>query len=132
MESRNKLWRFYKLITKAEKNDVITVSKSYLELFSYETEYGSQTNWVSGLYPSEKTALTAFENRTLYVLKENNVFCGSIILNYVQSPEYQTINWDYPAAALYNKMGFRLAGTAPMLLQGVIQEQQIFFEYEVK
>lgn len=37
-----------------------------------------------------------------------------------------------PAAALYVKTGFRLAGTAPMLLQGAIHEQQIFFERKVE
>lgn len=39
---------------------------------------------------------------------------------------------NHPAASLYEKMGFRLAGTAPMLLQGAIHEQQIFFEREVR
>lgn len=39
---------------------------------------------------------------------------------------------NHTAAALYEKMGFRLAGTAPMLLQGAIREQQIFFEREVE
>lgn len=37
-----------------------------------------------------------------------------------------------PAASLYESMGFRLAGSAPMCLHGVIQEQQIFLEYKVK
>lgn len=33
-----------------------------------------------------------------------------------------------PAAALYQKMGFHYAGTANIMLQGVIPEEQIFFE----
>lgn len=37
-----------------------------------------------------------------------------------------------PAASLYKSMGFRLAGSSPMCLQGLIQEQQIYLEYEVK
>lgn len=36
-----------------------------------------------------------------------------------------------PAAALYTKMGFRYAGTAPVLLQGLIPEEQKFFEKQV-
>ncbi|MDO4339057.1 MAG: GNAT family N-acetyltransferase [Eubacteriales bacterium] len=39
---------------------------------------------------------------------------------------------NHPAASLYESMGFRLAGSAPMCLHGVIQEQQIFLEREVK
>lgn len=175
----------HKLIQKAEKNDILAVSESYLELFAYEAEHGSWTNWQSHLYPSKSTAQTAFEKGSLYILKENGILCGSMILNQIQPSEYQMIDWHYPAAAseilvlhtlcippsqkgkgygrqfiefaiqyaaqmdykavrldtweenhpaaaLYEKMGFRLAGTAPILLQGIIQEQQIFFEREVE
>lgn len=38
---------------------------------------------------------------------------------------------NHPAASLYTHLGFRLAGTAPMLLQGLIPEQQVFFERKV-
>lgn len=173
------------MIQKAEKNDITSVTKSYLELFDYEAKHGSWTNWVSGLYPSKKTAQTALHDGSLYILKEDNIFCGSMILNHIQPPEYHLIDWLYPAkssevlvlhtlcippsqkgkgygkqliefaiqyaeqtdcntvrldtwegnrpaAALYEKMGFRFAGTAPMLLQGIIQEQQIFFERKVE
>lgn len=172
------------MIQKAEKIDIASVTKSYIELFSYESKHGSYTNWISGLYPSERTAQRAFQDESLYVLKENGLFCGSMILNHIQPTEYQTIYWHYPAkpsevlvlhtlcippfqkgkgygkqflnfamqyasrtgckvlrldtwegnrpaASLYEKMGFRLAGTAPMLLQGAIQEQQIFYERKV-
>lgn len=172
------------MIRKAEKEDIGAVSASYLELFAYEAIHGSRTNWQPGLYPSETTAQAAFEDGTLYILRDNHVFCGSMILNHIQPPEYGEIPWHYtgdsaeilvlhtlcippsqkgkgygrqliafaiqyasqigckavrldtwvgnhPAAALYEKMGFRLAGTAPMLLQGAIREQQIFFERKV-
>lgn len=33
-----------------------------------------------------------------------------------------------PAAALYDRLGFRLAGRGKILLQGVIPEEQIYFE----
>lgn len=33
-----------------------------------------------------------------------------------------------PASALYKKLGFRYAGIASVMLQGVIPEEQIFFE----
>ena len=169
------------MIQKAEKKDVAAVSASYQELFAYEAVHGNWTNWVPGLYPSASTAQAAFEDGTLYVLKESGVFCGSMILNQIQPPEYQTIDWqntadaseilvlhtlcippsqkgngygrqliefamqhaaqtgckavrldtwagNRPAAALYQSMGFRLVGTGTMLLQGVIREQQIYFE----
>lgn len=37
-----------------------------------------------------------------------------------------------PAAALYQKCGFRLAGSCPILLQGIIPEQQLFFERKLE
>ena len=172
------------MIRKAKKNDIASVIKSYLELFDYEAKHGNWTNWVPGLYPSEKTAQTAWQDGTLYILTENDIFCGSMVLNHIQPTEYQLIDWNYPAesteilvlhtlcippsqkgkgygkqliefalqraeqigcntvrldtwegnrpaAALYKKMGFRFAGAAPMLLQGTIKEQQIFFEKKV-
>lgn len=33
-----------------------------------------------------------------------------------------------PAASLYTKLGFRYAGIASVMLQGLIPEEQIFFE----
>lgn len=183
MKARNEIGGC-EVIRKAEKDDIATVSASYQELFAYEEVYGNQTNWVPGLYPSASTVQAASEDGTLYVLEEDGVICGSMILNHIQPPEYQLIDWRYtaeaakvlvlhtlciphsqkgkgygkqfiafamqyaaqtdcktvrldtwdgnrPAAALYVKMGFRLAGTAIMLLQGTIREQQIFFEREV-
>lgn len=37
-----------------------------------------------------------------------------------------------PAASMYRGMGFRLAGSGTMNLHDMIQENQIYFEYEVK
>lgn len=39
---------------------------------------------------------------------------------------------NHPAANLYSKSGFRFAGKAPILLQGVIFEEQIFFELRLE
>lgn len=185
MESRKDAGGGIAVIQKAKKDDVTAVAASYRELFEYESAHENRTNWVPGLYPSEGTAQTAFQDGTLYVCRENGVFCGSVIMNHVQPPEYQTIDWRYsaepqevlvlhtlcippsrkgrgygrkfieyavqyaaqtgckavrldtwagnrPAAALYERMGFRLAGSGTMLLHGAIREEQIYLEYEVK
>lgn len=36
-----------------------------------------------------------------------------------------------PAAGLYTSLGFRYAGGAHIMLQGVIPEEQVFFEYKL-
>lgn len=173
------------MIRKANKKDIERVSASYEELFAYEAEHCSHTNWISGVYPTKATAQAAFETGTLYVLEENGEFCGSIILNHLQPPEYQSVDWHYqaeneevlvvhtlcirpskkgqgygrqfvdfvsrhaaqtsckvirldtwennfPAIRLYTSSGFRLAGSGPMCLQGLIQEQQVYLENKVE
>lgn len=37
-----------------------------------------------------------------------------------------------PASALYKKLGFRYAGMVSVMLHGVIPEEQIFFEIEIR
>ncbi len=172
------------MVRMATIEDIPAVAQSYQELFRYEAAHGSTTNWVDGLYPTKDTAEYAFSTNTLYVLEAAGAVCGSMILDQLQPPEYEKINWAYPAeptkvlvihtlcicpsqagkgygrqmvsfalekaqhlgckavrldtwegnhpaASLYERMGFRLAGSAPMCLHGVIQEQQIFLEREV-
>jgi len=58
----------------------------------------------------------------------------SFALDYAKKIGYKVIRLDTyagngPAASLYEKMNFRYAGSADILLQGVIPENQIFFEY---
>lgn len=170
------------MIRKAVQQDIQAVGESYRELLIYENKHGSNSNWVLDLYPTEKTAQGALEQDTLYVLEEDGCICGSMILNQLQAPEYDTIPWMYPAepkevlvvhtlcippsqaghgygkamvgftkeqavrqgckvirldtwvgnqpaAGLYRSLGFRLSGSAAVMLQGVIPEEQIFFEY---
>lgn len=172
------------MIEKGNKSDIEEVYKSYLELFKYEKVYTNHSNWVKGVYPSRETAQHAYDQQSLYVLKENGHICGSMILNEIQPNEYDEINWKYdakdsqvlvlhtlcisptckgkgygkqfieyalgyarknnykvirldtwlgnkPACSLYEKMGFKVAGKGRMVLQGVIEEEQIYFEKEV-
>lgn len=42
-----------------------------------------------------------------------------------------TYEGNQPASALYTKLGFRYAGIASVMLQGLIPEEQIFFELDL-
>lgn len=173
------------MIRRARRNDIAAVVQLYEELFRYEAEHGSTTNWKHGIYPIRETAENAFAANSLYVLELGGKIRGSMILNQLQPPEYEPIEWQYqakasevlaihtlcispaysgrgygkqmiafaiqrageiqckavrldtwaenkPAASLYQGMGFRLAGSGYMSLHDMIQENQIYFEYEVK
>lgn len=85
------------MIRKAEKEDIAAVSASYHELFAYEAEHGSTTNWADGVYPTADTAERSLNANSLYVLESDGTLCGSMILNQFQPNEYRQISWQYPA-----------------------------------
>lgn len=85
------------MIRPANISDITIVSEIYQELFRYEAIHGSTTNWADGLYPTKDTAKHAFASNALYVLESDGVVHGSMILNQLQPPEYEKINWKYPA-----------------------------------
>ena len=173
------------MIRMASKNEIAAAAQIYDELFRYEAEHGSTTNWKRGIYPIRDTAAKAYAENSLYVLEIGDKICGSMILNHLQPVEYECIKWQYkanaskvlvihtlcilpahfgkgygkqmiafavqkaeeiqcktvrldtwaenkPAASMYQGMGFRLAGSGTMNLHDMIQENQIYFEYEVK
>ena len=58
------------------------------------------------------------------------------VMKKAQQLGYKTIRLDTwiknePAISLYKAMNFTIAGTAPMYLQNLIKEEQIFFEYKI-
>ena len=173
------------VIREASKFDIDAVEQGYIELLTYEKKYGSNSNWVLGLYPTRAVAEKSCLERTLYVLLEDDEVCASMILNQFQPEEYKKIEWIYPANSqevlvihtlcitparsrkgfgkemvnfaivkakqmgckairldtwaenkpaitLYNKLGFKYAGKTNILLQGLIPEEQVFLEKEIK
>lgn len=169
------------LICKAEQQDIDAVENGYTELLLFEKDNKSWSNWALGIYPTRTTAQQALESNTLYVLKDKNQICASMILNQLQAEEYRDMKWRYPAkdeevlvihtlcvppsmagngygramvqyalklanemschvirldtfagnepaATLYKGFGFEYSGSADVLLQGLIEEKQIFFE----
>ena len=83
------------MIRLAKIEDLVSVEKVYNELFAYEAEKGSTSNWVKGLYPTFDTAKRAFDNNWLYVYELNGEIYGSVVLNHIQSSDYSNIKWKY-------------------------------------
>lgn len=50
-------------------------------------------NWQKGKYPVLSDVQVAFEEKSLYVLKENDIVLGAIIINNKQHPEYKRMPW---------------------------------------
>lgn len=91
-------------------------------------------------------------------MEENEEICASMVLNHEQAPEYSNVQWRYVAEEeqvlvihtlcipphksgngyghkmvefakkLYQNNGFQIAGYGRILLQGLIDEEQVYLE----
>lgn len=53
--------------------------------------------WPRGIYPTEESAQEAMDKKELYVLKENQIIIGSVILNHDQDLGYENVDWQVAA-----------------------------------
>lgn len=85
------------LLAKAE--DVNLVANLYDAVNEYfeSNENYCYPNWQKGKYPVLSDAQAAFEEGSLYVLKDNDSMLGSIIINGKQHPEYRRMPWKLQA-----------------------------------
>ena len=82
-------------IVLASEHDVAFVGELYdcvNDYFENHTNY-CYPNWQKGKYPTIKEAQTAFENHTLYVLKNDDSVLGAMIIDHCQHPAYKKIPW---------------------------------------
>ena len=79
----------------ATAEDVKLVADLYDSVNEYfeATDNYCYPNWQKGKYPVLSDAQVAFEEKTLYVLKEEDAVLGSIIINNKQHPEYRRMPW---------------------------------------
>lgn len=84
------------IIRPGREEDIAGIVKIYEDFLDYEAEHGTKTNWVKGLYPTEKNARAGLENGTLYVGELDGKLVGSYVLNHVQPVEYGKLTWEYP------------------------------------
>ena len=85
------------MIRKAVEKDIDAVERHYAELFAFEREHGSRTNWKEGVYPARNVAEKGVAEGWLYVLEEEGELCASMLLNHVQLDVYDSIPWRYAA-----------------------------------
>lgn len=83
-------------VRKGTEDDIARIVQIYEEFLDYEEEHGTKTNWIKGVYPTEKNARAGLEAGTLYVGELDGRVVGSYILNHVQPDEYKKFDWEYP------------------------------------
>lgn len=81
------------LIRKAGFDDIPLIVDTYNEHFQYEEKHGAFTVFRKGAYPTGRDAENAVKAGSLYVYEENQIIAGSIIIDNVQTTEYEKIPW---------------------------------------
>lgn len=82
---------------KAEEKDIKRIVEIYNTFLDYEEQHGTHSNWVKGLYPTEKNARIGLAAGTLYVGELDGEVIGSYVLNHTQPEEYGKLKWEYLA-----------------------------------
>lgn len=86
-----------KMIRKANSQDIKEVAKIYDEILEREEAGKTRIGWIKGVYPTEATALEAFENGELFVYDEGGVILAAAKINQKQEPAYESAAWKYDA-----------------------------------
>lgn len=87
------------MIRVATIDDILEIEKIYNEIFDYEEQTQSYTNWQKGLYPTVDYAKSAICNNTMFVGEDEKEIYGCVVLNSIQPKEYENISWVTEAKA---------------------------------
>lgn len=73
------------------------IAATYDELFAFEAEHGSISNWQEGAYPTRATVDEAIGRGWMWVGVEGGTVLASMVLNSRQPPEYESVRWSWKA-----------------------------------
>lgn len=85
------------MIRIATKEDINAVVKIYDAIIEQEELGKTRIGWKRGIYPTEKTALEALKQQSLYVYEDKGKIVASAKIDQTQVPEYSNANWEYDA-----------------------------------
>ena len=84
-------------IRKGTSADLNGIERIYDAILTEEEQGRGHTNWQRGVYPTRKDAQEALNAGTLHVAVEGNDVVAAANLNHIQLPEYDDIDWAFPA-----------------------------------
>ena len=85
------------MIRKATREDIPGVVRIYDAILEQEAAGACTTGWISGVYPTEQTALDALAQEDLFVLDTGGAIVAAAKINQEQVPEYANAGWEFPA-----------------------------------
>jgi len=86
------------MIRLAEEKDIDAVNHIYNMIHDREEKGKTTIGWARDVYPTRKTAETAFSNGHLFVYEEKDEILACAIINHIQVPEYAMCNWSEDVA----------------------------------
>ena len=85
------------MIRRAKNSDIPQIVSIYEEILSLEEAGKVKTGWMRGIYPVEKTALSALSEGTLYVLEQEGKVLASAVINQKAADGYDKVSWEFDA-----------------------------------
>ncbi len=85
------------MIRKAKDCDISEIVSIYEEILALEEAGEITTGWMKGIYPIEKTALSALSEGTLYVLEQEGKVLASAVINQKAADGYDKASWEVDA-----------------------------------
>lgn len=80
----------------AQWEDLPAIAKIYQNVL--ENKNSRQfTGWVKGIYPTERTACEAYEEKELFICKDGAEIIAAARINHQQAAFYKDANWEYDA-----------------------------------
>ncbi|WP_321385527.1 GNAT family N-acetyltransferase [uncultured Enterococcus sp.] len=81
----------------ATQLDIEELDKLYTTTIDYLNQHTNHPGWQKDVYPVRETAVTGINEKSLYVVRQENQIVGSIILNHKAEPAYQQAKWSIDA-----------------------------------
>lgn len=85
------------MIRNSNKKDILQVAKIYDAILEKDALGTAVTGWQKGVYPLQKTALEAHNNKELFVMEVADEIVASAIINQKQVREYANCKWGFCA-----------------------------------
>ena len=82
---------------KAEAADIQAIAEIYARVHTAEENGEAVIGWQRGIYPERETAEAALKRDDLFVMTDDGVIVGAVILNRLQVDVYEQGAWEYPA-----------------------------------
>ena len=81
------------VIESGNSADIDELEKLYDDLNDYLSATTNYPGWIKGIYPVRKNAVTGIQNNNLFIVRHEDKFVGSIILDHQPEEAYHGVKW---------------------------------------